>query len=309
MDERPQTERPIDEQPVTLSRGLRCAIISSATILPVVFCILLKPTAAQAAWTTFTHIIQIEGRASATKSLDISNVNLASFPPQQQAELLLNAAVNQLPGATEAIFDRASSWRGRLRTTPELSGLLDRALNSPDLNVRAGAIETELATNNLAKTGESVSGVIRRVNNEPPVRPWGLWMLGALGNRGVEASRVLATLTTYTRDSDDKTRYWAVEGLSVLGSNDSIQPLLGVLRNDPSETVRNGAASALAKSGMLTREQRFRAVPPLIEAAGDSSLGTDTHELAFRALRNITGNNIDNDPAAWRSWWATHGEQ
>lgn len=300
-----QNDRPIDEQSVVASRSLRLAIVSSAIVFPVVFCVLLKPTAAQAAWTTFAHMMQIEGHSSAA-SLDLSSANLAALCPQQQAELLLTAAVNKSPSAAEQILDHANSWRGHLKTTSELSGLVDTALNSPDLNVRAAAIETELAENNLAKGSHSLSSVIARVDSEPLTRPWGLWMIGALGNRGVEPRWGLAKLSAYTHDPDEKTRYWAVEGLSVLGSDESVQPLLAVFRNDPSASVRDRAACALAQSGMLTKNQRLSAVPALIDDAGDSSLGAEVHELAYHALRDITGENIESDPAAWRNWWAAN---
>ena len=306
MDERFQSDRPIGETPLLVSRRLLFAVVSSATIFPAVFCVLLKPVTAQAAWTTFAQLVQMEGRSPRPKSLDTSSVRFSALGPQQQAEFLLNAAINRSPGAAELIIRHADSWRGRLKRTPELSGLLDTALISKDLNIRAAAVETELAQNNLAKTPHAVSGVIARVNNEPSARPWGLWMLGALGNRGVEPDRALTTLIAHTRDSDEKARAWAVEGLSILGSNESIQPLLNVLRNDPSLTVRERAASGLAESGMLTNSQRLSAIPELIDVVSDSSLDAGTRELAYHALRNITGKTIKSDPPAWRSWWTEH---
>lgn len=307
MDERFRSDRRIDEQPVTVSRGLRLVIITLASVMPVLFCILLKPSAAQAAWTTFAHMMQIEPRSGAAKTFDIASANLATLRPQEQAQFLMSAALNQSSNATEQILSRADSWRGRLKATPELSSLLDRALNSTDLRVRAAAIETELAQNNLAKNPRAVNGVMTRVKNEPAVRPWGLWVLGALGNRGVEPDRVLPTLVAYTHDPDQKTRYWAVEGLSVLGSDGSIRPLLGVFRTDPSVTIRDRAACALAQSGMLTKSQRLTAVPFLIDDAGDSSLDAVTQGLAYHALRDITGENLESNPEAWRSWWAENG--
>lgn len=303
MDDKFQSDRPIDVLPATVSRSLRLAIVSSAIVFPVIFCILLKPTAAQAAWMTFTHIMQIEGHGGKGRPFEISSADLATLPPQQQAELLLEAAVNQSSGAAEQISGHANSWRGRLKTTPKLSSLLDRALNSSDLDVRASAIETELAESNLAKNSRSLNSVIARVNNEPSARPWGLWMLGALGNRGVDPGRALSTLANYARDPNENTRYWAVEGLSVLGSDETIQPLLAILRNDPAPSVRDRAAGALAQSGMLTRTQRLTSVPKLIDDTEDSSLDARARELAYRALRDITGKNIENDPGAWRAWW------
>lgn len=306
MDERFQGNRPIAETPLVVSRRLLFAIISSATIFPVVFCILLKPTTAQAAWTTFSQLVKIEGLSSPAKSPDISSVDWQALAPQDQAEFLLNAAINRSLDAPDQVIQHADSWRGRLKSTPELVSFVDTALSSPDLKVRAAAIETELAENNLAKTARAMNGVISRINNEPSARPWGLWMLGALGNRGVQPNRALAILVAHTRDSDEKTRTWAVEGLSILGSHEAIQPMLSALRNDPSITVRDRAASGMAQSGMLTKSQRLSAIPDLIALTGDSSLEPQTHELAYHALRVITGKNTENNPAAWRSWWTEY---
>src|SRR5262249_36606556 len=134
-------------------------------------------------------------------------------------------------------------------------------------------------------------------------RPWGLWMLGALGNRGVEPESAFAVLLKYSRDSDEKARFWAVEGLSLLGSDQSIRPLLDILHSDPSDQVRERAACALAQSGMLNPQQRMSAVPSLIDYADDSSLNPATHTLVYHALRDITGANVENDPSAWRNYW------
>lgn len=309
MDAKFQNDRPIDEQPLQVGHALRLAIVSCAIVFPVVFCILLKPVAAEAAWTTVAHILQIPGRTASAKSFDLSNANLEALRPQQQAEFFLNAAVNQAPGATDAIRNHTESWRGHLKATPELSGLLDRALNSSNLNVRAAAIETELAENNLAKDSRAAVGVIARIKNEPSVRPWGLWMLGALGNRGVDKDRALAILSAYSRDPNETTRYWAVEGMSMLASDASVQPLLTVLRTDSEANIRDRAACALSRSGMLTKEQRLTAVPALIDMAGDVSLEAGTRQLAYRALRDITGKNIETSAAVWRSWWAENGQQ
>jgi len=227
--------------------------------------------------------------------------------PQQQAEFLLKAAVNRSADAAQEIGNRAPSWRGHIQATAQLDELLNAALISPDLNARAAALETKLAADNIAKNPRSVHAVIARIDREPSARPWGLWMLGALGNRGVESSRALSTLVNYAHDSDERTRYWAVEGLSVLGIDGSVQPLLALLRDDPSPSVRDRAACALAQSGMLTMTQRSAAVPALIDYIGDGSLDAGTHDLVYNALRHITGEALGNNSAAWRSWFDASG--
>jgi HEAT repeat protein len=129
--------------------------------------------------------------------------------------------------------------------------------------------------------------------------------LGALGNRGVEPQTVLANLLVYVRDPKEKTRYWAVEGLAMLGADDAIDPLLDRFAHDPSPRVRERAACSLAKSGMLTKDQRLAAVPDLLNFLDDDSLDSATRGWVYAALRVITGAPLGNDANAWRNWW-TH---
>ena len=134
----------------------------------------------------------------------------------------------------------------------------------------------------------------------------GKGQLGALGNRGVEPATVLSTLLRYSRDANQQTRFWAVEGLAMLGTAESIDPLLSILAHDPAKQVRERAATNLARSGMLTGEQRLGAVPQLLNFLDDDSLEPATQDLVCAALRTITGASFGKDPAAWRDWWAHH---
>src|ERR1700731_1776072 len=190
MDDRFQTNRPIDEQPQGQPRGVRIAILASALILPLTLTIALKPAAARAAWEQIASIIQLKSDllpASPAKFSEHLNEGLSSMGPQRQAELLLEQSINHSEGAIEQLSSHMDSWRGQLKLNPHLSGLLDTALNSDDLRVRAAGIEMELAVYNLPKSPESAQGLIQRIESDPAARPWALWMLGAIGNRGVEA--------------------------------------------------------------------------------------------------------------------------
>jgi HEAT repeat protein len=129
-----------------------------------------------------------------------------------------------------------------------------------------------------------------RIQNDPAARPWAVWMLGVLGNRGVETQRVFVTLTDYRHDPDGQTRYWAIEGLAMLGTDETLQPLLEAFRGDPSPLVREHAGCGLAQSGMLSREQRLRAVPDLLRMTDDDmTLDAATRAWASQALHDITG--------------------
>lgn len=294
---------PNGSRPLIASRVLRILIAFFGATVPLAVCFLLKPTAARAAWAELSRMIQRKDTSFDPQT--ISNAKLDALRPQQQAELLLEGAIDRSPEAADQILARSSSWRGHLARSTQLAGLINTALSSDDARVRADGVESELAANNLAKNSRSANELIVRIEREPAARSWGLWMLGALANRGVEPERASAVLVRYTHDPDERTRYWAVEGLGLLGKDEAIQPLLSVLRDDDSPEVRERAACGLAQSGMLTREQRMSAVPSLIEYAGDSSLDGATHTLVYHALRDITGADVDNDASAWRAYWAS----
>jgi HEAT repeat protein len=133
-----------------------------------------------------------------------------------------------------------------------------------------------------------------------------LWRLGALGNRGVEPAAVLHHLILYSRERSERTRYWAVEGLAMLGGNAALNPLLEILRSDLSPQIRQRAAFCLSQAGMLTKDERLAAVPDLLNDLDDDSLNKATRSLVFQALRDISGVALPNDTAAWRDWWANH---
>lgn len=280
-------------------------------MFPVAFWTLANPANARAAWAEFSRIIPFTGSAN-EDSIDasqLSDMALAGLAPQQQAELLLRAEIDgaEDSGAKtvgDQVALRVPQWRGRLTPSPRLKGLVNAALNSPVLDARETGIEIELSLNNLAEDSASADALIARIRKDPAARPWGLWMLGALGNRGIERERILSVLTECTRDSDEQTRYWAVEGLSYLGQEQSIPVLLNALRGDSSWSVRERAAGALGRSGMLTTQERMSAVPALIDDAGDPSLDARTQTLAFRALHDITGAHVQNTPVAWQKYWA-----
>jgi hypothetical protein len=244
------------------------------------------------------------GNASAVKASRLLHENLASMPPQAQAETLLEESLSGTDGSRALLASHIDGWRGKLTMSPRLTGLLDSALNARDLSVRAGAIEVELVAYDLPKTKASSDKLIERIETDPAGRTWALWMLGAIGNRGIERERALETLVRYAHDPDEKTRYWAVEGLSLLGSDATVGKLLEIFRNDSSLEIRERAGCGLAQAGMLTREQRFAAVPVLMAYGEDPSLDSNTRDWTYKALREITGARYGTNPIDWRDWWA-----
>jgi HEAT repeat protein len=128
----------------------------------------------------------------------------------------------------------------------------------------------------------------------------------ALGNRGVEPSEAFRTLKIYTQSRNQEVRFWAVEGLAMLGSKESIDALLDILARDPAPQIRQRAANALSRSGLLTGEQRLAAVPQLLNLLDDDSLDAATQGLVCATLEAITGASFGKNAAAWRDWWAHH---
>jgi HEAT repeat protein len=228
----------------------------------------------------------------------------SSLAPQEQAERLLERAIARDTEALDFIGKDLSGWRGHLRNTDRLFDLIHTALNSEDLRVRGSALEIDLAANNLRKTPQSVAHLVQQLRDNPADRSWALWRLGALGNRGVEPDKVLAQLLNYAHDRSEETRYWAVEGLAMLGTDAAIDPLLDRFAYDPSSKVRKRAGCNLAKAGMLTKQQRLAAVPNLLNLFDDDAIDPNTRGWVYGALRLITGAELGNDANAWRKWWA-----
>ena len=228
------------------------------------------------------------------------------LPPQQQVERLLEGAMQNDLASLDLLQEKVDGWRGHLKNTDELFDLVLAALNSGNLRVRTVAVDVDLAANNLSKSPESVTRLIRQLRRDPSSRGMALWRLGSLGNRGVTPELVLNSLLNYAHNPNEHTRYWAVEGLAMLGNDASIDPLLDLLAHDPSPKVRERAASSLGQSGLLTREERLAAVPHLLNLADDDSLNLTTRKLVYGTLRVITGAELGNNASAWRDWWAHH---
>jgi hypothetical protein len=238
------------------------------------------------------------------KDSDIEEIS--RLAPQQQAERLLELAVQQPEFSLGLIHRNLTSWRGHLEDTDHLFHLVLAALNSNDPRVRVAAVEIDLAANNLIKSPESIGKLLKEIQSGSDDRYLALWRLGALGNRGVEPATVFATLQRYARDRNQEVRFWAVEGLAMLGSGESIEALLDILAHDSTTQIRERAAHGLSQSGLLTGEQRLTAVPQLLNLLDDDSLDAATQNLVSSTLQAITGESFGKNAGAWREWWAQH---
>ena len=243
-------------------------------------------------------------RSSAAVLSEHEIETLDTLSPQNQAELLLERSINHFRGANEQIAARVDRWRGRVTLNPRLNNLFVTSINSDDLTVRVAGIEVDIAARTLEKNSATINRLepIARFGEQGP-RANALWDLGLLGNRGIDQDIVLRILLESVKDSNENVRYWAVEGLAYLGTDGVIAPLLEIFHDDPSPTIRERAACSLAQSGMLNDKQRRAAVPRLLDYAEDFSLDNETRKWVFQALRDITGQSLPPNPAAWRRWY------
>ena len=284
-----------------MPRGAAFAAVAIAIV------VLVLPVTARGAWRQIAEFLSLGGKpepASANVLSEHEIEVLDSMTPQDQAALLLERSINHYQGANDQIAARVERWRGRITLDDRLNHLFVTALNSDDLRVRAAAIEVDIAARNLEKSDATVDRLetVARTGEQGP-RANALWDLGLLGSRGVQPARISDILVGSIHDANVNIRYWAVEGLAYLGTDDTIEPLLQIFHDDPSPMIRERAACGLAQSGMLSAAQRRTAVPRLLDFAGDFSLDEQTRKWVFQALRDITGQNLPHDPSAWREWY------
>ena len=158
----------------TEPRGAKSLLVVLSFLLVLVFFAAAIPAPIRAAWDEFALRIQLQNEpqsASPAKLSDHEIEEIANLPAQQQAERLLERAVNHYDGALDLIGKSVDNWFGQLELQGQLSSLLTTALNSNDLHVRAAALEVELAGYNLPKRAESADNLIERIRRDPSARP------------------------------------------------------------------------------------------------------------------------------------------
>ena len=232
------------------------------------------------------------------------------MPAQQQAERLLQYAISHHRGATEEIKARVRQWRGQIKQTDSLVTLMDVAMNGDDLRVRAACFEIDLAVANLAKTSAQVDALLQLAESDPTRAEYCIWYLGRLANRGVEVERIHSQLRVWTHSEEEPVRLRAVSAIGDIGTDNTVPELVEAFHHDPAFRVRIDAAGCgLAHCGMLTRAQRMQAVPGLIEMVEDKKLDAETVKYGYRALREITDQELGDEPGLWREWYAAHGAE
>ena len=237
-----------------------------------------------------TVLLQLYGPSVAASSAIISEHEMAeinSMQPQDQAERLVERAINHYQGAAEEIAKRADGWTGVIQSSSKLKTMTGTAYFSNDLRVRAIALEIWLAEYNLHKASATVEELIRGLAASSDRRYFLLSNLGILGNRGIEPEKVFSIIMLYVNDPDPGTRSRAINALGLLGSENTMEPLLQIFQTDSSYDLRERAACNLADSGMLSRELRKRAVPELVRISQDPNLDPRMKTWVAQALSEI----------------------
>lgn len=221
---------------------------------------------------------------------------------QSEAEHLLQKLASGDTGAADEILSKSATWTGKTQRTSIATQWITVALNLHDLHGREAAVQAELALDGVTQD-EAGLRFLEKAVGDPTQRAWALWELGALGNRGIDPIHTAKIIGAYLSDPAVDVRASAVNGLALVGTDETIPMMLDRFRNDPSPVVQERAACALAESGMYTHEQRMTAAASLVSWLDDPLLNSQQRAWTFQALRDISGQNLGTDSVAWRNWY------
>lgn len=233
---------------------------------------------------------------------------ILNLPPQDQAEELLERAVQHDPKALDLFEQHVDSWVGHIRLTDHLRDLENRSQFSKDLRVRYANADILLTLDGWHKEEAAADRLIERAKNDAHYRAAAVFFLGMLAGRGVAYDKIHPVLLDYARNNSDATvRQWAVEGMRYLGTDEALDELWESFTQDPAMQVRERAGCNISDCGNFTRRQRMRMVPKFLELLNDSKLDPQVRGWCFMALREITGENLSANVQAWQTWYGQHG--
>ena len=221
---------------------------------------------------------------------------------QAEAEGLLERLAAGDPAAADQVLGQSDSWTGKTERTEKADQLVSTAINLKDLHIRAAAIQAELALDGVPRNESGLRMLEQAVGN-PRQRAWALWMLGALGDRGIEPEHAAKVIGAYLDDPVVDNRAAAVNGLVLISTDETIPMLLDRFRNDPSPVVQERAACGLSEAGMYTHEQRMVAAASMVGWLDDSLLTAQQRIWTIQALNEIAGQSFGTDTAAWHRWY------
>jgi hypothetical protein len=235
--------------------------------------------------------------------------HLHSLPEQEQAEELLNRAIQHDTRALDLFEQNIGVWHD-LQRTANMNELERRSQFSTDLRVRYANADLNLAINGVAKTDASAEALIAQAKADPAHRAYSVYSMGMLAGRGVAYDRIYPILVDYAKnDPNPQVRQWAVEGMRYLGTDEALEQLFDSFTHDPSNAVRDRAGCNVSDCGNFMRKQRMRMLPKLIELAADPQTTQQMRNWAFLALHEVTDAALPADASAWRDWYAQHGAE
>ncbi len=96
----------------------------------------------------------------------------------------------------------------------------------------------------------------------------------------------------------------AVDSLTILG-RPAVAPSLARLESSSDTEFRAGVARALVSICMsdCAKSDYNCIVPALLEGVTEA-LPSDVRMVSVRSLQTCTGQQLGDDPPAWRKWWA-----
>jgi len=227
---------------------------------------------------------------------------------QVQAEELFKRLASGDEAAADSILSLSDDWTGKTQRTSATSQFLSSAINSPNVHIREAAIQAELALEGITRDEIGLNNLEGAVG-DPRQRLWALWLLGALGNRGVNPDHAAKIIESYLNDANVNVRATAVDGLSLVATDETLPMLLDRFRNDPSPIVQERAVCDMAQSGMYSHALRIRAAESLVRWLDDPLLTGQQRTWTFQALHDITGASLGSNSAAWRNWWSKNSKR
>ena len=219
---------------------------------------------------------------------------------QKRAEELLARVAAGDNGAADQVLAESGDWTGKSHRSPRTDQSITAGMNSSNMHAREASLQAHLALDGVFRDERGFAMMERAVGNAGQ-RAWALWMLGALGNRGVDPIHTLKIIGSYLNDPSASVRASSVDALSLVGTDETIPMLLDRFRSDPSSVVQERAACAIAESGMYTHGQRMTAASSLVGWLDDSLLTAQQRRWTVQALGDISGKNLGTDSAVWRA--------
>jgi len=171
---------------------------------------------------------------------------------------------------------------------PRAAPVLTELLSSKDARIRRDASRS-LGDSGCRDAAPALDKLAGDAAEEEDVR-----LFAAVAGARLGSAQALKILAELSRSPRGETRSRAVFALGKYGGVQQAAIVAKALE-DADRDVREDAVAA------LRLVEKKEAWGPLVQAAADSDY--KVRNAAMEALRELTGQHIGNDPAAWKAWW------